>query len=69
TLSSELAKGVPYLILHHASKSNYDLQIVDYCNWGIFRKYESKDMRSYNIIKEAVKSEFDIFEVGTTKYY
>ncbi|MFH1563495.1 MAG: DUF3800 domain-containing protein [Nitrospirota bacterium] len=58
-----------YRIFHHASKSNFDLQIIDYCSWAIYRKWESNDSRSYVYIENAIKSEFDIFKTGFTYYY
>jgi hypothetical protein len=69
TLAKMLPQSVKYRVLHHASKSNMDLQLVDYCNWAIYRKWSSKDERSYIFIKDAIVSEFDIFESGTTLYY
>ncbi len=68
-LARMLPDGVVYEILHHASKSNFDLQIVDSCNWAVYRKWERADSRSYNIIRRVIKSEFDIFREGTTLYY
>jgi len=56
SLGSKLPASLKYRICHHSSKSNYDLQIVDYCNWAIYRKHGG-DMRSYEIIKRAVKTE------------
>ena len=69
TMAHKLPQGVSYYIFHHASKSNYDLQIVDYCNWAIYRKWEKEDNRSYQIIQGVVASEFDIFKAGTNFYY
>lgn len=69
TLSGMLPKTARYRLLHHDSKSNFQLQIADYCNWAIYRKWDRKDLRSYDLIKVAVKSEFDIFRTGTTNYY
>lgn len=68
-LKRDLPASTKYRIFHHASKSNFDLQIVDYCNWAIYRKWESRDCRSYAYIKDAVKSEFDIFRKGIRCYY
>ncbi len=68
-LAHKLPSGVIYYIFHHASKSNYDLQIVDYFNWAIYRKWKSTDFRSYEIIKRVIKSEFNIFRSGTRYYY
>ena len=68
-LKDMLPSGVPYFIYHHESKSNYDLQLVDYCNWAIFRKWERKDERSYKYIEKYIRSEFDIFMNGDTYFY
>jgi hypothetical protein len=69
TLAQKLPEDVMYEIFHHASKSNFDLQIVDYCNWAVYRKWESKDVRSYELIKGVMHSEFDIFRKGSRLYY
>ncbi|MFH1368096.1 MAG: DUF3800 domain-containing protein [Elusimicrobiota bacterium] len=68
-LSHILPASIKYSIYHHQSKSNYNLQIVDYCNWAIFRKWERSDTRSYDLIRGSIASEFDIFWSGSTFYY
>jgi hypothetical protein len=68
----ELATILPtknYRVLHHDSKSSFDLQIVDYCTWALYKKWDQNELRPYEIIAPAVKSEFDIFSAGTTFYY
>lgn len=62
TLSRSLPEGLRYRMLHHASKSNFGLQVADYCNWAIFRKWERNDTRSYDLIKDALKSELREFD-------
>ncbi len=69
TLAKMLPSGVSYKILHHPSSSHYGLQVADYCNWAILRKWETGDDTHYKTIKPAIKSEFDIFRTGTTRYY
>lgn len=64
TLSGMLPEGVEYNLLHHSSKSCNILQVVDYCNWAIFKKWEYGDMRSYSQIRDAVGWECNIFEQG-----
>lgn len=58
---------------HHVgfwpSASDYGLQAADYCLWAIRRKYELQDTRSYEIIKDRIQSEFDLFRSGRTYYY
>lgn len=68
-LSGMLPATVRYRVLHHDSKSNMDLQIVDYCCWAIYRKWDAGDDRSYRLIQPAVASEFDFCQTGATLYY
>lgn len=69
TLAEMLPKTARYRLLHHDSKSNMDLQIVDYCNWAIYRKWDAQDERSYQLIRPVIVSEFDFCLTGTTRYY
>jgi hypothetical protein len=68
-LADMLPPTAKYRLFHHESKSCLDLQIVDYCNWAIYRKHDRGDLRSFSKIEKAVKSEFEIFKTGKTKYY
>lgn len=68
-LARMLPGSVRYRIYHHESKSNQDLQIADYFNWAIYRKWDREDERSYKLISRAVASEFEIFQTGRTYYY
>lgn len=61
--------GIKFRIYHHPSNTHYGLQIIDYCNWAIFRKWEKNQNNYYNIIKKNVKSEFPVFRRGTRYYY
>ena len=45
------------------------LQIADYCAWAIQRKWERGDARSYDLIKDKIKREYDLWSAGTTEYY
>lgn len=45
------------------------LQVADYCCWAVQRKWEMSDERSYVIIKDRIRSEFDMFRIGTVEYY
>jgi hypothetical protein len=45
------------------------LQVADYCCWAIQRKWERGDMRLYELIASKIRSEFDVFRLGTTVYY
>lgn len=56
-------------IYHHSSQSNFGLQAIDYCVWAVFKKWERNDLRSYRRVQRKIKSEFNIFQSGTTVYY
>jgi len=45
------------------------IQIADYCAWAIQRKWEKGDDRSYDLIKDRITYEYDLWEKGTTHYY
>lgn len=45
------------------------LQVADYCAWAIQRKWERGDTRSYDLIKDRITYEYDLWAHGTTHYY
>lgn len=45
------------------------LQLADYCTWAIQRKWELGDSRSYDLIKDRISYEFDLFRRGTAAYF
>jgi len=68
-LAEMLPGGMRHRIRHHQSRSHYGLQVADYCNWAVFRKWQRGDSEFYDLIKPALRSEFDIFRTGVTYYY
>jgi|SRR5215213_8271060 len=69
TLSAMLPKRAKYRLVYHAAKANFDLQIADYCTWAITKKWNSNELRPYQVIKPAIRSEFEFFRTGTRYYY
>jgi hypothetical protein len=61
--------NVPFSLYFHDSKFDLCNQAVDYFGWAIYRKWELADLRSYELVKHHVKSEFPIFEKGETDFY
>lgn len=51
------------------SYSDPCLQIADYCTWAIQRKWERGDSRSYDLIKDKITYEFDLWKHGTEHFY
>lgn len=64
SLVNLLPQDVRYRILHHASKSNMDLQIADYCTWAVYRKWSRGDARAYERVKQAVRIECNAIASG-----
>jgi hypothetical protein len=61
--------GIPYSVMFHSAKSDLNLQITDYLNWAVYRKWERKDLRSYDLMKQFITSEFETFGIGSNVYY
>ncbi len=53
-LASRAAGKGTHTFLHHASKSNFDLQIADYCCWAAWRSLTKGDNHALEIIRHAV---------------
>lgn len=68
-LATFLPKNCKFRIYHHSSKSHYLLQVADYINSAIFKKWEKSDLKYYDIIRGRIRSEFDIFRSGAIKHY
>lgn len=68
-LKNMLPAGMRYRVLHQASRSHYGLQVADYCNWAVYRKWDAGETTYYDQIKSAIHSEFEIFRCGTKWYY
>jgi len=64
-----LPATVEHRLLHHQSRSDLNLQVVDYVNWAVFRKWESGDFRSYALVVSAIRGETDLFARGDCVYY
>lgn len=45
------------------------LQVADYCAWAVQRKWERSDTRTYNLIRDRIASEFDVFRESAVAYY
>lgn len=72
-IKSEIKNKNPktdYFIYFPQSQSNVFLQVTDYINWAIYRKWEYNDFRSYDLIKRFLRTpELDIFIHGDEIYY
>lgn len=60
---------VPFSIFFRSNKSDLNCQIADYCGWAIFIKWERDERRSYDLICNRLKSEFEIFRLGEVHHY
>lgn len=69
TLKTMFPAGMKYRVLHQSSRAHYGLQVADYCNWAIYRKWDTGELGYYDQIKASINSEFDIFRRGDIRYY
>ena len=70
-VASQAVSGATFRSAFWPAASDPCLQVADYCAWAIQRKWESdqQDLRSYDLIKDKLKTEFDLFASGTKHYY
>lgn len=61
--------NIPFEIYMHRSCADLNCQLADYCCWAISIKAERGENRPYEIVKNQIKSVFDIFKTGGTEYY
>lgn len=73
TIKTEIKDRNPktsFRIYFPPSSSNIMLQVCDYINWAIYKKWERQDERSYANIQHLLqRPERDIFTTGRTTYY
>jgi hypothetical protein len=65
----QVSRGVDFRTVSWAGASDPCLWVADYCCWAIQRKWERGDNRSYALIQPKLRSEFDVFRIGTKTYY
>lgn len=56
-------------VAFHESCKDPLLWVADYCSWAIQKKWEHGDERSYALIKDKIKTEYDLFAPGLQEYY
>jgi hypothetical protein len=68
-VSHEEGQRLSVELLVRKNSADRCLQAADYLVWAAFRAQEQGDMRSLDQIKDIVKSRFDMFATGATRYY
>lgn len=69
TYISENKLNIRYDIFHHCSASSVNLQLIDYINWAIQRKYEKNDMYFYEKIEKYILDEEIVTKERIIKFY
>ncbi len=67
--SQVVPRGVTTRVGAWSAASDPCLQAADYCCWAIQRKWERGDARSHAIIAPLLRSEYDVWQSGSTLYY
>ena len=65
----QVSPTTAFQVASWAAASDPCLQAADYCAWALQRKWERGDDRSYRLIAPKIRSEFDVFRFGATRYY
>lgn len=58
-----------YMVDFRPCQNDPCMQIADYCAWAIQRKWELSDSRSYNLIKDRITREYDLWSHGGKLHY
>ena len=56
-LKGRIDPKIPLIITHKDSQEDFCLNAVDLFSWGIFRKYEKKDVAWYSVFKKKIRYE------------
>ena len=69
--ASDLDSDVKHHVFSHRRESNKWLQVVDYCCWSVYKKWDARDPRTYNTLRPRLKSrELVLTDRGDqTRYY
>jgi hypothetical protein len=67
-LKQHLGATASYDLFHHQSRSDLNLQVADYVSWAVYRKWNSGDSRSYDLIESCMRSEDDWLSEGAQYY-
>lgn len=61
--------SLPWKVDFRPSSCEPCLQLADYCAWAIQRKWERGDMRSFDLIKDRISYEYELWRYGSKLYY
>lgn len=67
-MNQTIAKG-KWAVDFRPSATDYCLQLADYCAWAIQRKWERNDSKSYDMIKDRITYEYDLWKRGKKHHY
>ena len=69
TISGAITPGSSMRATMWTATSNSLLQVADYCAWAVQRKWERSDTHAYDLVKDKISSEFEVFREGIITYY
>lgn len=56
-------------VAFHESCKDPLLWVADYCSWAIQKRWEQNDDRSHALIRDKIKTEYDLFAPGLEEFY
>nr|WP_246781121.1 DUF3800 domain-containing protein [Rhizobium sp. BK602] len=66
---SQTIHNIQWAVDFRPSNCDPCLQLADYCAWAIQRKWERGDNRSYDLIKNRISYEYELWKNGKQLYY
>jgi hypothetical protein len=69
TLRGLLSADTRFRVLHHDSKSCPGLQVADYINWAVYRRWDRGDDRSLQLVESVVRSQIDLTSESDKRFY
>jgi hypothetical protein len=65
----QTVSGTPYRTNFCPAMADPCVQAADYCTWAIQRRWERNELRSYELIKDRIVHEFDMWAHGNAHQY
>ncbi|MBY3134778.1 DUF3800 domain-containing protein [Rhizobium laguerreae] len=66
---SQTVRGAKWVVDFRPSQTDPCLQLADYCAWAVQRKWERNDLASYDLVRDRISYEYELWKHGKTLYY
>ncbi|NNU68588.1 DUF3800 domain-containing protein [Rhizobium indicum] len=63
---SQTVRGAKWVVDFRPSQTDPCLQLADYCAWAVQRKWERNDLASYDLVRDRISYEYELWKHGKT---